>query len=540
MIFRQGRTGYGWVDFLYLLRSRWPEVLLVTSVVLLAGAAWKRFTPGLVEAEAKIAIVGGGLGENPTSAAEGFRPSGSHDLYREAGEIGSRAMLSEVAGPSGIAKRWKFGESEDLLRLLESRVSIEVFPEERHLVVAARDLTAKHAASLANAIGDRYLARKETEARAEAGARVRRLAEEIEERHREISRIEDELVTLADSGADQEAMVPLRRRLATSQNLIHSLGAKHQLALIEAEEAAGNARVVSYARPEQVRASTPWWLSLPGLSLAGILAGIAAVAALELGFRRTRWDALSDLMGRLDLQFAGFAPVQGGSPVTGLAVTAAVLEPYRDLRNRLLRLPLGECLVVTLMPRRRQDASPEAVANLACVLSDAGRTVLVIDADFRNPSLHPLFDAARHPGLSDFLSGEMRLEETVIRSRHANLWFMPPGPLHDDPGGLLNGKRMDDLVRDLKTRFDFILVSSPSIHEVSDASILASLADCNAVITPYLGHSVRKLRETRTALETVHAPLSGVLLTMCVDTAPVVDGKVPEVPETVEVAGTLR
>ncbi|MCB1205018.1 MAG: hypothetical protein KDN18_12230 [Verrucomicrobiae bacterium] len=527
MIFRQGGVGYGWIDFFYLLRSRWPVVFLFASLVMVAGAAWKRHAPGLFEGELTIALGDDAMGD-PSSAAAGFRPSGSHDLYREAAELGSRAMLSEVAGPSGIVKRWKVGEADDLLRLLESRVSIGVLPEERHLVVRARDLTAEHAASLANSIGDRYLARKETEARAEAGARVRRLSEEIEGRHREISRIEEELVELADTGAAQEELAPLRRRLATAQNLVHSLGAKHQLALLEAEEAEGEARIISYARPERTRATTPWWLSLPGLGISGVLAGMMAMVALEAFCRRTRWDAVSDLMNRLDLQFAGFAPVQGGSPVTGVPVTAAVLEPYRDIRNRLLRLPLGECLFVTLMPLRKQDASPEAISNLACVLADAGRTVLVVDADFRNPSLHPLFDAAHHPGLSDFLSGEMRLEETVIRSRRANLWFMPPGPLHDDPGGLLNGKRMDDLVRDLKTRFDFILVASPSIHEVSDAGILASMADCNAVITPYLGHSVRKLRETRTALETVHAPLSGVLLTTRAETAAPIREASPE------------
>jgi len=148
-----------------------------------------------------------------------------------------------------------------------------------------------------------------------------------------------------------------------------------------------------------------------------------------------------------------------------------------------------------------------------CVLADAGRTTLVIDADFRQPTLHGFFDAARHPGLSDFLSGEMRLEETVVRSRRPNLWFMPTGPLHDDPGGLLNGRRMGDLVWELRSRFEFILIASPSIHEVSDAGLLAGLADYTAVVTPCAGHSLRQLRETKTALETVSAPLGGVILT---------------------------
>jgi succinoglycan biosynthesis transport protein ExoP len=155
----------------------------------------------------------------------------------------------------------------------------------------------------------------------------------------------------------------------------------------------------------------------------------------------------------------------------------------------------------------------EVVAGLATVLADAGRTTLVIDADFRTSALHGLFDAALHPGLSDFLSGEMRLEETVVRSRRANLWFMPAGPLPGDPGGLLNGRRMTDLIWDLRSRFDFILLVSPSIHEVSDGGLLAGIADYTLVATPNGGHGIKRLLETKRALETVSAAMGGVVLT---------------------------
>jgi tyrosine-protein kinase Etk/Wzc len=165
------------------------------------------------------------------------------------------------------------------------------------------------------------------------------------------------------------------------------------------------------------------------------------------------------------------------------------------------------------MPMRGKDPVAEAVASLGAVLADAGRTTLVIDADFRSSALHELFEAARHPGLSDFLSGEMRLEETVIRARRPNLWFMPTGPLPEDPGGLLGGRRMTDLIWDLRSRFDFILLVSPSIHEVSDGGLLANLADYTLVTTPDAGHSFKRLQETKTALETVSAQMGGVLLT---------------------------
>jgi len=107
----------------------------------------------------------------------------------------------------------------------------------------------------------------------------------------------------------------------------------------------------------------------------------------------------------------------------------------------------------------------------------------------------------------------MRLEETVIRARRANLWFMPSGPRPDDPGGLLNGRRMSDLIWDLRSRFDFILFASPSIHECSDGGFLASVADYTIITEPSAGYSLKRLRETKTALETVSAVFGGVVLT---------------------------
>ena len=191
-----------------------------------------------------------------------------------------------------------------------------------------------------------------------------------------------------------------------------------------------------------------------------------------------------------------------------------LIEAYRDLRTKLLRLPAGDCVLMTLLPMRgRDEGTAEVVTNLAAVLADAGRMVLVIDADFRAPRLHAQFDAANHPGLSDFLSGEMRLEETVIKCRRPNLWFMPSGPLHDDPCGLISGRRMGDLIWDMRSRFEFILIASPSIHEFSDAGALVALSDFTTLVAPYPESSISQLEKSRLAIEESSARLTAVFLT---------------------------
>ncbi len=504
----------GWGDCLYLLASRWPVVLLAGSLVWVAGAALKRAWPPLYRAEAVISVAVDHPGPAPLVESPEFGKAAMNDVRREAAELESRALLTEIAGPLGLAARWQIGDHDTLMERLASRIQITRLVEDGVLVVRASDLTRVDASALANAIADRFVTRKDNEAKSEASARVLRFEREIQERHSEVSSIENELVALAsDPVADGGTVKDRRRRLAALRNLLHSLEAKHQLALLEIDEARGKARLVAPALPDRALSTVPFWLGAPWLMAGGLLAGMAVVLGGALVFRQSRWKILSDLIGSHQLHFAGFAPLGGMERLRTDAIPAALLEPYRELRNRLLRLPAGECVWMTVMPLRRGDAAAEAIHHLASVLADSGRSVLVIDADFRHPTMHLCFDAARHPGLSDYLSGEMRLEETVIRARRPNLWFMPAGPLHEDPGGLLNGKRMDDLVRDFRSRFQYVLVASPSIHESSDAALLSPLSEFTAVVTPYLGFSHRRLRETRVALETVQAPLSGVLMT---------------------------
>jgi hypothetical protein len=513
MAFRHVANRFGW-ESLYLLSSRWPLALLVGSLVLFGGAIASRLVVPLYEAEARIALGPSSLPDGLPFDHQSRERSRSDDLFGAAEELRSPALLLEVAGSLALASRWNVKGADELTTQLRSRLDVEILPETRCLIVRISDDSPSNASSMANALADRFVLKKDAGAKAEARARVAGFEQEIERRHQEIDAVKVELVSIADKpGAGSQSIQEKRRRLVTLENLIRSLRAKLQLAHVETEEVSGDARVIGPALPDRAKTVVPFWRSGPGLVSIGLCAGVATILLMALCSPRSRWRVIADLMERFQLHFAGFAPLGSSAGGAGRGGSASILEPYRELRNRLLRLPAGDHVWMTMMPLRRSETGQEATARLAAVLADSGHTVLVIDADFRAPSLHSFFDAAHHPGLLDYLSGEMRLEETVIRTRRMNLWFMPAGPLHGDSGGLLNGKRMDDLVRELRSRFEFILVASPSIHEDSDAVVLASLSEFNVLVTPYHGLSLRRLRETQIALETVNAPLSGILLT---------------------------
>lgn len=500
------------MDFFQLLRSKWPIVLLICSLVLLAGAGLKKRLPPLYESTVRIELDQTVKEASATYAATTFRSTQLNDLTRQAAELRSVSLLSEVIASCGLESRWKFTGESTVPALLKERIRVEALSEDRALLLSARDLTPETSADLANAIAARFLERKASEIQAEANARVMKLAAEVKDRNEEIKRLEARLVEIKDSQVGSEVeSEDLRRMLVGERYLLHSLEAKHQLAVLEAGDTGTQAHIIERAEAGVAKFVAPIWLTLPGLVSLGLLAGLVLTFVVDGG--RTRWNLITNIVNHLQVSVAGFAPLSGVSLLRAKNSPERLIEGYRDLRTRLQRLPAGDCLFISLMPLRDREGLAEMVTNLSCVLADGGKTVLVIDADFRHPRLHRFFDAANHPGLSDFLSGEMRLEETVIKVRRPNLWFMPSGPLHDDPCGLINGRRMGDLIWNMRSRFDFILLVSPSIHEVSDGGALAALADFTAVVTPYWACSVSQLKKARLALEAASARLCAVLLT---------------------------
>lgn len=512
MIFDQNAAGYGWIDCFHLLRSRWPIVMLVCSVVLVGGAALRRGLPLLHESSVSIKWEPQGAVDEPALSPSEFQASRLNGFSAQIAELRSGNLLSEVVLAENLVDRWGTDHEAEATRLLARRSSVEGRPEEGVILLRVRDVTAAAAADLVNAMADSFLSRKNSEVRAEANARVVRLDRGKRERHRAIEAIEARLLTLSTegSGAEDEKS-DLRRRLLGERNLLRSLEAKHQLAVIEAGDTKASAHLLERAGQSTAALVVPLFLRMPAMILIGLFAGIAVI--FMIGGGDIRLHFLVDLQNRLGLPVAGFAPLCGTTLLTQKHLPPYLVESYRDLRTKLQRLPAGDCLLVTLMPLRSGEGLAEATTNLACVLADGGATVLVIEACFRDPQLHGYFEAANHPGLSDFLSGEMRLEETVIKTRRPNLWFMPSGPLHSDPGGLVAGRRMDDLLRDMRSRFDFLLLVAPSIHRVAEAGALAAFADGTVVVAPYGGCSVPQLKKARLALEAASAQLTAVLLT---------------------------
>ena len=131
-------------------------------------------------------------------------------------------------------------------------------------------------------------------------------------------------------------------------------------------------------------------------------------------------------------------------------------------------------------------------ANLGHLLAEAGKRVVVVDADLRRGTLHKAFGLARGPGLADVIAG-VPLAEALHEAAHPGLSVLTSGSLPPNPAELLASERMARLVGELRARFDVVLLDTPPVLAVTDAALVARHAGVNLLVVRSGQHPLREL-----------------------------------------------
>jgi len=159
-------------------------------------------------------------------------------------------------------------------------------------------------------------------------------------------------------------------------------------------------------------------------------------------------------------------------------------EEFRTLRTRLYQIrdkrPLQTVLITSALPKEGKSFT---AANLAqAIVRQHERRALLIDADLRLPGLHVPLGAPLMPGLSDYLRGDADEFSVIQKSPRENLFFIPGGKPVSNPAELIGNGRLQNLLQGLKPIFDWIVVDSPPVIPVSDATLLADFCDGIVVV----------------------------------------------------------
>lgn len=163
---------------------------------------------------------------------------------------------------------------------------------------------------------------------------------------------------------------------------------------------------------------------------------------------------------------------------------SSMAESYRALRTSISLLFDSESLHTLLVTSPLVGEGKTTVAyNIAVAFAQAGKKVLLVDADMRNSRLHEMFGAGKSPGLSEVLSGAPLLaSHTRAHSTMPNLSLLPSGNKPAMPAELLCSKSFRDLLSSMKANYDLIVIDSPPMLLVTDASIMSAQVDATLAV----------------------------------------------------------
>ena len=243
---------------------------------------------------------------------------------------------------------------------------------------------------------------------------------------------------------------------------------------------------------------------------AGLLLGIGLALLLE--FMDTSVKNMEDVERALKVPVLGIipknVPILHTSDVMGPSA-----EAYRILRTNIEFNKKGlEEISLAFVSGSAGEGKSTTLCNLAYVCAQGGYATLMIDADLRRSKLHRYYELDNEVGLTSYLLEDYPLEEVIFQTPIENLYVMPSGPTPFDPSGALNSRKFHELLQEVKQRFDIVLVDSPPILGVSDASVIVSEVDMTFMVIQPRRLPLKALLKQKQIIESVGGNLVGVVM----------------------------
>lgn len=296
----------------------------------------------------------------------------------------------------------------------------------------------------------------------------------------------------------------LKREVDTNRQLYDSLLQRFKELSAQAGVTSNNITSVDVAEIPRKPISPKPKLNL----VLGLLAGLIGAAVFVFA-REQLDDAIRnprDMEEKLNLPLLAVVPDQRDrTPVEALDDKRSSLrEAYHAARTSIeLSSDRGLYKSILVTSSGMAEGKSTSSYSLARDFAAVGRRVLLVDADLRKPSLHKLFEVSRAAkGLSTVLARQTTLQDAIRKTSFDNLSYLPSGPLPPDPAQLIGGESLREMLEDLKSQFDIVVLDAPPVLALADAIELSSDADATIFIVEagnaHFGqakNAVRRLRQ---------------------------------------------
>ncbi|WP_321994165.1 CpsD/CapB family tyrosine-protein kinase [Clostridium butyricum] len=191
---------------------------------------------------------------------------------------------------------------------------------------------------------------------------------------------------------------------------------------------------------------------------------------------------------------------------------SAEAEAYKTLRTNIQYSSISKKIKTLLVTSAdSKDGKSTVCSNLGVTFSQNGQSVIILDCDFRKPSIHKFFNISNSAGITDILLGEQKLEET-IQHYNSNTDILTAGNIPPNPSEILGSQSMINLLSFLSERYDIVIIDSPPVGVVTDAQIISASVDGTLVVIRAEETKAKRVTEAVNLLKKVDANIIGMVL----------------------------
>ena len=298
----------------------------------------------------------------------------------------------------------------------------------------------------------------------------------------------------------------LDRDVQSSKQLYDNLMQRSKETGVAGELKSSNIRVIDIAEQPRAPVSPNRMFNETAAIFGGSL--LAIVLAFFVEYLDNRIKSPEEIKAHLGLPHLGMLPLVDESAKSGKYVlldgetSPNFAEAFRVVRTNVLFSSAaagGQSVLIT--STSPGEGKSMVASNLALSLAQAGRRVILLDADLRKPKVHQAFGVPQEPGLSNVLVGNAKASESVRKGSVPGLWVLPAGRIPPNPAELLGSQRFHEFIGSLRQHFDWIVIDSPPVMAVADASVLANLATGVVFV---IGSEMTSRHIARRAIEQLH------------------------------------
>ncbi|MGG4466546.1 CpsD/CapB family tyrosine-protein kinase [Paenibacillus alvei] len=190
-----------------------------------------------------------------------------------------------------------------------------------------------------------------------------------------------------------------------------------------------------------------------------------------------------------------------------------ISEQYRTIRTNILFSSVDEEIrSIMVTSSGPGEGKSTTTANLAVVFAQQGKTVLLVDADLRKPTVHYTFKLTNTIGLTSLLTNQNELMEVINKTDEENLFVLSSGPVPPNPSELLGSRAMKHFMEKALEEFDLIIFDTPPVLAVTDAQILGNICQGSILVVGSGKAEKDALLRTKELLLATKGKIMGVVL----------------------------